>query len=123
MDPPLKVLLGYQLSISNISSKPASPLGFLISANDTNSLLVAQIKNLIPIFPSTQLIFKHTVNPCATFQLYHHLPSPTPTSLSSPDAPAPLAFLLFLSSLFSALHTNHLRSLSPSCLLLTLSST
>lgn len=86
-------------------SKPASPLDFLISTNDTNLLPVAQMKNLTPTFPDPQLISKYTVNPCATFDLYHCFPSPTPTSLSSPLMLQPYWLSFCSSSIYFLLFT------------------
>lgn len=107
----------------NFSSKPASPLDFLISENDSNFLLVAQKKkNLFPIFPYSWLISKHTVNPRATVYLYHHLPSPTATSLSSPPMPQP-HWLSFHSStinflLFTLIISDHSHPFANSLLCL-----
>lgn len=83
----------------NFSSKPASPLDCLTSANDTNLLLVAQIKKSDSHF---SLYPVHLQTHCKSMCYSPSLPPPPESNshitLLSSDAPAPLAFLLFCSS-------------------------
>lgn len=100
----------------NFSSKPASPLDFLISGNDSNFLLVAQKKKSVSHFSLFLVNLQtHCKSTCYCLSLPPSPQSNRHITLLSSNAPAPLAFLPFLNYQFFALHTDHLRSLPPFC--------